>query len=174
MASTPESATETPAIPASSTVTEPTMVAVRMYVPAKSTTTVCPSAAMFVDPDVSANSASEGKPLIVTVYAPPSTLAKEYAPPPTVAVVAPLLSDTATPSRPAPSRGDKFLTIEPTNGGTDRFVARGRECGERQGREGQDAGLCEVGPCRLPRNVTPSPCRPARNARPSLRADVVR
>ena len=41
MASTPESATETPVIPASSTVTEPTMVAVRMYVPAKSTTTDC-------------------------------------------------------------------------------------------------------------------------------------
>ena len=71
---------------------------------------------MATDPDVSANSVSEGKPLIVTVYDPSSTLAKEYAPPPTVAVDNPLLSDTVTPSRPVPS-AVTVPVIEPKIGG---------------------------------------------------------
>ena len=73
---TPASVTVTPGRPMFSTVTVPITLAVRMYAPVKLTVTLWPADEIVAAAEVASNVASDGKPLMVTVYAPPSTLSK--------------------------------------------------------------------------------------------------
>ena len=113
--SSPERVTVTPSRgPTSATATLPRIELVRTNEPLKSSVTACPAVAMTAEPDVDENVASAGKPLMVTTYVPAGTFAKEYAPFASVAVVAPLLSDTVTPERPCPSADTVPLMVPST------------------------------------------------------------